>query len=64
MIKWIMVFIVLVFIILLNICLALITAPNTLFNVIGAIGIVTLLVLCVKTKCFTTLFEKSEDKLR
>lgn len=49
-----------VFIIWLNCCLELISAPDTLLNIAGAFGLVALVMLSVLTKCLT-IFIKKDD---
>lgn len=49
-----------VFIIWLNCCLELISAPDTLLNIAGAFGLAVLVMLSVLTKCLT-IFIKKDD---
>lgn len=49
-----------VFIIWLNCCLELISAPDTLLNIAGAFGLATLVMLSVLTRCLT-IFIKKDD---
>ena len=49
-----------VFIIWLNCCLELISAPDTLLNIAGAFGLAALVMLSVLTKCLT-IFIKKDD---
>lgn len=51
---------IVLFIILLNIGLAMISTPNTVENIIGFFIIVSLLVITIKTKCLTTIELKSK----
>ena len=44
-----------IFIILLTLGLEMISAPNTIENVIGFFMVVTILYLSIKTKCLTTI---------
>lgn len=49
-----------VFIIWLNCCLELISAPDTLLNIAGAFGLAALVMLSVLTRCLT-IFIKKDD---
>lgn len=61
MAKYGLVFIWLIaFIILLNCCLELISAPDTFLNVAGVFGLAELVLLSVLTKCLT-IFIKKDD---
>ena len=52
-----------IFIILINLGLEMISAPNTIENVIGFFMIVTTLYLSIKTKCLTTIkLERKHEK--
>ena len=52
-----------IFIILINSGLKMISAPNTIENVIGFFMIVTVLYLSIKTKCLTTIkLERKHEK--
>ena len=52
-----------VFIILINSGLKMISAPNTIENVIGFFMVVTVLYLSIKTKCLTTIkLERKHEK--
>ena len=52
-----------IFIILINLGLKMISAPNTIENVIGFFMIVTVLYLSIKTKCLTTIkLERKHEK--
>ena len=44
-----------IFIILINLGLKMISAPNTIENMIGFLMVVTVLYLSIKTKCLTTI---------
>lgn len=61
MVKYGLVFIwLVVFIIWLNCCLELISAPDTLLNIAGAFGLAALVMLSVLTRCLT-IFIKKDD---
>ena len=52
-----------IFIILINLGLKMISAPNTIENVIGFLMVVTVLYLSIKTKCLTTIkLERKHEK--
>ena len=52
-----------IFIILINSGLKMISAPNTIENVIGFFMIVAILYLSIKTKCLTTIkLERKHEK--
>ena len=52
-----------IFIILINLGLKMISAPNTIENVIGFLMIVATLYLSIKTKCLTTIkLERKHEK--
>ena len=52
-----------IFIILINSGLKMISAPNTIENVIGFFIVVTVLYLSIKTKCLTTIkLERKHEK--
>ena len=52
-----------IFIILINLGLEMISAPNTIENVIGFFMIVATLYLSIKTKCLTTIkLERKHEK--
>ena len=52
-----------IFIILINLGLEMISAPNTIENVIGFFMIVAILYLSIKTKCLTTIkLERKHEK--
>ena len=52
-----------IFIILINLGLKMISAPNTIENMIGFFMIVTILYLSIKTKCLTTIkLERKHEK--
>ena len=52
-----------VFIILINSGLEMISAPNTIENMIGFLMVVTVLYLSIKTKCLTTIkLERKHEK--
>ena len=52
-----------IFIILINLGLEMISVPNTIENVIGFFMIVTVLYLSIKTKCLTTIkLERKHEK--
>ena len=52
-----------IFIILITLGLEMISAPNTIENVIGFFMIVTVLYLSIKTKCLTTIkLERKHEK--
>ena len=52
-----------IFIILINSGLEMISAPNTIENVIGFFMIVAILYLSIKTKCLTTIkLERKHEK--
>ena len=52
-----------IFIILINLGLKMISAPNTIENVIGFFMIVVTLYLSIKTKCLTTIkLERKHEK--
>ena len=52
-----------IFIILINSGLKMISAPNTIENMIGFFMIVTVLYLSIKTKCLTTIkLERKHEK--
>ena len=52
-----------IFIILINLGLKMISAPNTIENVIGFFMIVTVLYLSIKTKCLITIkLERKHEK--
>ena len=52
-----------IFIVLLTLGLEMISAPNTIENVIGFFMIVTVLYLSIKTKCLTTIkLERKHEK--
>ena len=52
-----------IFIILINLGLKMISAPNTIENVIGFFMIVTVLYLSIRTKCLTTIkLERKHEK--
>lgn len=52
---------VILFIIAINGCLALISAPDTLFNILGALGILVVIALSVVTRCLTVFIKRKED---
>ena len=52
-----------VFIILITLGLEMISAPNTIENVIGFLMVVTVLYLSIRTKCLTTIkLERKHEK--
>ena len=52
-----------IFIILINLGLEMISAPNTIENMIGFLMVVTVLYLSIKTKCLTTIkLERKHEK--
>ena len=52
-----------IFIILINLGLKMISAPNTIENVIGFFMVVAILYLSIKTKCLTTIkLERKHEK--
>ena len=52
-----------IFIILLTLGLEMISAPNTIENMIGFLMVVTVLYLSIKTKCLTTIkLERKHEK--
>lgn len=52
-----------IFIILINLGLKMISAPNTIENVIGFFMVVTVLYLSIKTKCLTVIkLERKHEK--
>ena len=52
-----------IFIILINSGLKMVSAPNTIENVIGFFMIVAILYLSIKTKCLTTIkLERKHEK--
>ena len=52
-----------IFIILINLGLKMISAPNTIENMIGFFMIVAILYLSIKTKCLTTIkLERKHEK--
>ena len=52
-----------IFIILINSGLEMISAPNTIENMIGFLMVVTVLYLSIKTKCLTTIkLERKHEK--
>lgn len=52
-----------IFIILINLGLEMISTPNTIENVIGFFMIVTVLYLSIRTKCLTTIkLEREHEK--
>ena len=52
-----------IFIILINLGLEMISAPNTIENMIGFFMIVAILYLSIKTKCLTTIkLERKHEK--
>ena len=52
-----------IFIILINLGLKMISAPNTIENMIGFLMVVTVLYLSIKTKCLTTIkLERKHEK--
>ena len=52
-----------IFIILINLGLEMISAPNTIENVIGFLMVVIVLYLSIKTKCLTTIkLERKHEK--
>ena len=50
-----------IFIVLLTLGLEMISAPNTIENVIGFFMLVATLYLSIKTKCLTTLKSRKND---
>lgn len=50
-----------IFIIWLNCCLELISAPDTLLNIAGALGLTALVMLSVLTKCLTIFIKEKKD---
>lgn len=51
----------LIFIIWLNFCFELISAPDTLLNIAGALGLAVLVMLSVLTKCLTIFIKEKKD---
>ena len=52
-----------IFIILINLGLEMISVPNTIENVIGFFMVVTVLYLSIRTKCLTTIkLERKHEK--
>ena len=52
-----------IFIILITLGLEMISAPNTIENVIGFLMVVTVLYLSIRTKCLTTIkLERKHEK--
>ena len=52
-----------IFIILITLGLEMISAPNTIENMIGFLMVVTVLYLSIKTKCLTTIkLERKHEK--
>ena len=52
-----------IFIILINLGLKMISAPNTIENMIGFLMVVIVLYLSIKTKCLTTIkLERKHEK--
>lgn len=49
------------FIIMLNWCLEYISAPDTLLNIAGAIGLAVSVALSVLTKCLTVFIKEKKD---
>jgi hypothetical protein len=49
------------FIMGLNCCLDFISAPDTLLNIAGALGLVALVMLSVLTKCLTVSIKEKKD---
>lgn len=50
-----------IFIIWLNFCFELISAPDTLLNIAGALGLAALVMLSVLTKCLTIFIKEKKD---
>lgn len=50
-----------IFIIWLNCCLELISAPDTLLNIAGVLGLAALVMLSVLTKCLTIFIKEKKD---
>ena len=50
-----------IFIIWLNCCLELISAPDTLLNIAGVLGLAALVMLSVLTKCLTIFIKEKKN---